>query len=83
MPWFKGNRLEPAARAFATSHLHIPTWVQDTHIAAIRAAACLCDDPALALSAVARAGADEAVIERVGTFLAADRGQALRRSLFG
>jgi cellulose synthase operon protein C len=83
MPWFKGNRLELAAKAFAATKLDVRRWVQETHISAIRAAAITCDDLAVALKAAALSGSDDGVLERVASYVASDAGQALRRRVFG
>jgi tetratricopeptide (TPR) repeat protein len=83
MPWFKGNRIEGAARVFSQSGISVRSWVKEAHIAALRAAALVSDDLAGGLRLVALAGADDAVIERVASFVASDRGQAVRKQIAG
>lgn len=83
MPWFKGNRLEPSARAFAAASVDSQAWVQQVHITAIRAGALVCDDPAEALRTVAVTGVADSVLERVASFVASKTGQDLQRRLFG
>ncbi len=82
MPWFKGNRLEPAARAFGQSGLNVQNWARQVNIAAVRTAALVCDDPAIALRHVAVTGGDDAFVERVASYLASDRGAELHKQLF-
>ncbi len=83
LPWFKGNRVEPSARAFAQSGINVQAWARAAHIAAVRAACVVCDDVATGLRQVAIAGADDAFVERVAGFLASDAGQTLRKRIFG
>ncbi|HEX2731717.1 MAG TPA: tetratricopeptide repeat protein [Polyangiaceae bacterium] len=82
MPWFKGSRLEPAARMFASAEIDVRRWAQAIHIAAIRSAAIVCDDLAVALGASAASGGDDAVGERVASFVASDAGFSLRKRIF-
>lgn len=83
MPWFKGNRMELAARSFAAAKLDPRIWVQETHIAAIRCGAIVCDDLAVAVRAAAMSGSDDSAVERVGSFVASDAGQNLRKRVLG
>ncbi len=83
LPWFKGNRVEPSARAFAQAGLNVQAWAKEAHIAAVRAACIVCDDTAVGLRAIAVAGADDSFVERVAGFLASDAGQKLYKRVYG
>src|SRR5690606_25303947 len=82
-PWFKGNRVEPAARVFAQSGINVQAWAREAHVAAARAACLICDDVPVGLRLVALSGADDPMVERVASLIASDAGQSLRRQVHG
>jgi cellulose synthase operon protein C len=82
MPWFKGNRVEPAARNYAAAGVPVQHWILGAHLSAVRAAAMASDDLAASLSLLAGTGVDDRFVERVSSFLIAEPTQALRRRLF-
>src|SRR5690606_7343009 len=83
MPWFKGNRLEPAALKFAGSGADPKAWVANARVVATRLAALICDDLAAALRLAALAGTEEGFVQRVARFQLTDAAEEIRRRLHG
>lgn len=82
MPWFKGNRLEPAARSFAVSDIDVGAWVVNAQVAAARAATLVADDLAACIRLLSRGGFDDAFIGRVSRFIVSDEAAELRSKVF-
>ncbi len=83
MPWFSGNKLEPAARAYASAQPDADAWYRNARIAAARAGALIADDLAVCLGTLTREGADDAFVEQVASFISSDTALALKRKLSG
>jgi cellulose synthase operon protein C len=82
MPWFKGNRLEPAALKLASSSLDHRAWVENARVAAARIGALLSDDLATSLRLSALAGVQESFVPRVARFHLSEAADDLRRRVF-
>ena len=82
MPWFKGSRLEPAARQLGASGLDLKAWVENARVVSARVGALMCDDLAVALRLGALAGAEESFVQRVARFHISDAAISLRRRVF-
>lgn len=83
MPWFKGNRLEPAARQLAAAGLDLKAWVDNARIVSARVGGLMCDDLAVALRLGALAGVDESFVQRVARFHISETAVGMRRRVFG
>lgn len=83
MPWFKGNRLEPASQKAASVGFDARAWVASAKVVAARLAALTCDDLATALRLAALGGTDESFVQRVARFHLADSAEEIRRKLHG
>ncbi len=84
MPWFKGNRLEPAAFKLASAALDQRAWVENARVAATRVAALLSDDLAASLRLSALSGVRRVV--RAAGALGSTYPEAaddIRRRVFG
>jgi hypothetical protein len=81
MPWFKGDRVEPAARAYAASGANLQQWILNAHVSSVRAATLLADDAVAGLSLLTGGGIDDRFVERVTSFLVSETAVALRRRM--
>jgi tetratricopeptide (TPR) repeat protein len=83
MPWFKGNRLEPAALKLASAALDQRAWVENARVASARIAALLSDDLATGLRLSALSGVQESFVPRVARFHLSEAADDIRRRVFG
>lgn len=83
MPWFKGNRLEPASHKLASAGTDIRAWVGNARVVAARLAALMSDDLAMGLRLAALAGTEESFVQRVARFYVSDASEEIRRRLHG
>lgn len=83
MPWFKGNRLEPASHKLASVGLDVRHWVGNARVVATRLAALMSDDLALSLRLAALAGTEESFVQRVTRFYLSEASEEIRRRIHG
>lgn len=81
MPWFKGNRLEPASHKLASTSIDPRTWVANARVVATRLATLVCDDLATSLRLAALAGTEESFVQRVARFQLTEAAEEIRRRL--
>lgn len=83
MPWFKGNRLEPASLKLASAGVEPRVWVSNARVVATRLAALVCDDLATSLRLAALAGTEESFVQRVARFQLTEAAEEIRRRVHG
>jgi hypothetical protein len=83
MPWFKGNRLEPASLKLASAGVEPRVWVSNARVVATRLAALVCDDLATSLRLAALAGTEESFVQRVARFQLTEAAEEMRRRVHG